>query len=117
MIRKFYLWGAGERGKRIFKHLGPEWVEAFVDRSVDKISQHMDGVPVISPEEYYKHKNEIPVIICSNLEEDDIEKELKQNGVWNYFRNSELPGAFVEPYSRPIYENYVKKIISSNITY
>lgn len=96
-----FIWGAGEMGKRILMHLGPENVVAFIDSNAQKIGKHFCGKPIISYETYKKkYKNYFMVI--SPLESTNIEETLLKDSIVSFFKLCNCPPEFSEPFPRQI---------------
>ncbi|MFV0464529.1 MAG: hypothetical protein ACK5ML_00535 [Lachnospiraceae bacterium] len=100
MNKKIVIWGAGERGKRIFPHIS-EQVLAFIDSNKQKQGEECCGRPVISYETFQEVYPECYILISFSFE-DEIVDILEQNGNSRYFLMSECPGEFQEPNSRTI---------------
>lgn len=82
---KLILYGAGVYGEyafRALKKLGIT-VDFFCDRS--KFGSDLFGVPVISPEEIKKYKDDAYVIICASARFREIEIFLKKEGFNKYY--------------------------------
>ena len=65
---EYVIWGAGERGARIFPHLNPDSVKAFIDIDSNKIGNEYLGKAVISFEEYKLHFSNCYIIISYSFE-------------------------------------------------
>lgn len=50
---KICIWGAGERGKRIFRYLEPEDILYFVDSTKDKIGSSYLGMGIVKIIEFF----------------------------------------------------------------
>lgn len=83
----FYIWGAGNIGKyihKISKHYGN--IIAFVDTDANKIGTDVDGVPIISLDEY-KKRNDARIILAAA---DPYLKEMEQQMLqWGKVRNQD----------------------------
>lgn len=103
---KYVIWGAGKRGKRIFRYVGAEDVQAFIDNEESKIGNKYLGKKIISYEEY---KNEYLdcYIIISCIYENEIIEILNRDNNHKYFRLSDCPGELQEPNQRDFLENYI----------
>ncbi len=103
-MRKLFILGAGEIGKRLLAHLGNSWEIIFVDShaKVDIVCKKK----VIGLDEYLSnYSNEF--ILIAHLHEEESVTVLHQNHITNYFIHCELPGEFKEPYVREYLTNYV----------
>jgi hypothetical protein len=95
------IWGAGEMGKRILMHLGPENVVAFIDGNAQKIGKHFYGKPIISYETY-KKKYKDYFMVVSPRESTNIEETLLKDSIVSYFKLCNCPPEFSEPFPRQI---------------
>lgn len=94
MIR-FVIWGAAFRGKNICAYLGSERIIAFIDKSLELQGQIIEGIPVISYEEYKNTYRDIPVIISPILHRDEIKEILEKDNIM-YFNGYSLPPQITE---------------------
>ncbi len=84
MIR-FVIWGAGNRGKDVVNALGKDKVVAIIDKNKALQLSEVRGVCVISPEQYYVHYREYPIIVTPEGHEEEIVYELEREGIYWYF--------------------------------
>lgn len=103
---KFAIWGAGVRGRRLFKMLGGECVEIFIESSSDLIGKTCCGRPVISFEKYLKDYPYLFIIITPMLAENEIIGRLTDNKVYKYFRLSDCPPEFYGMDTPKIFEKF-----------
>ena len=83
-MKKLFIWGAGEIGKRVKGHLKEDWEIIFVD-SNRQLTDFSDGRNmVISVEEYLKTYSE-KFILVAHLQEEGSLQILKENKINNYF--------------------------------
>ena len=87
---QFVVWGAGRRCKYIFYYLGRQYIAAVIDQDVNKIGNSIDGVPIISFDDYLSKYQEYIVIVSTH--EFEIEKLLLQHGISSFFSYRECPG-------------------------
>lgn len=113
---KYVIWGAGIRGKRVFPHIGSDYVEAFIDMNKEKIGQEYLGKKIISLEEY-KEKFSQCYIVISYSHENEIVEILKENNIHKYFLLSDCPGEFQESNTRDLLKNYVSKNLNKDKNY
>lgn len=102
---KFIIWGAGERGKRIFPHIGNENVLAYVDIDISKQGKLFNGKKIISYEEYKRLY--LGVFIILSTHESDVIKILEVDGIKSYLKMSDCPEDFQSPFPR----EYLKEFI------
>lgn len=110
---KFVIWGAGERGKRIYKQLSDKYVVAFIDRNIEK---KIGGIPTISLDEYLQKWRQYPIIISFENEQIGVET-LEQIGIDYYFRLTDACGPYQEPYQRGYFKKYVKNYFDDANSY
>ncbi len=60
---KFAVWGAGQKGKIILSVMGQELISCFIDSNVFLHGTNVQGIPVISFEEYLKDYTNSVIII------------------------------------------------------
>ena len=103
-MKKLFILGAGEIGKRLRDHLECNWEIIFVDSNAQV--QLDCQQKVISFEKYLSdYSNDF--IVIAHLHEEESVAVLSQNNIENYFIHCELPGEFKEPYVREYLKNYV----------
>lgn len=113
---RYVIWGAGERGKRVFPHIGSEDVEAFIDKDETKVGTFYCGKKVINFEEYRKNYRDCYIVISYSFE-NEVEEELQGDNISNYFLLSECPGEFQETNPRNLLKEYVVKYIKEREKY
>lgn len=87
---KFVIWGIGLRGKLITEIIEERNVVAYIESDNGKIGRQFHGIPIISFEEYKNFYSNY-FIIVSPYDEDDILKILLKNGIYCFFRMSQVP--------------------------
>lgn len=102
------IWGTGDKGKRIYRHLEANDVIAFVDTEKKKTEQKYCNKNVIGIQQYIKDYRD-NIILIAHSDERTAEDELKKNGIHNYFFLSDCPGELQEPNTR----NYLKKYVET----
>lgn len=105
-MRKLFIWGAGEIGKRILNHLSDEWMITFVDSNKKIEDSYCYGKAIVSVEEYLERYSD-EFIIIAHLQENESIEVLQQNDIINYFVHCDLPGEFKEPYVREDMKKYI----------
>jgi len=90
---KIIIWGVGVWGKRVFSRLRPNEVIAFIDSDSTKIGTEYKGKKIISLDEYRKKYSQYFILI-SMMRTDSVEKELKANGIYRYWRLVDCPSEF-----------------------
>jgi len=105
-MKKLYIWGAGEIGRRILNHLNDDWEIVFVDSKRWMIDAQYCKKQVISVDGYLQnHFHEF--ILIAHLYEIESIKILQSKNIINYFLHCDLPGEFKEPYIRESLKQYV----------
>jgi hypothetical protein len=113
---KFVIWGAGERGRRIFPHVGRKNVSAFIDINEDKIGTAFLGKKVISFEDYKENfADHVIIISCTN--EKEIVDILIGEKINCFFLLSECPGEFQESNTRKKLEKHIREMIEYDKRY
>lgn len=113
---KICVWGAGEKGWRIFQHLEPEDVLYFVDSDRDKIGSEYLGKEVISVEQYEKEFSSYFILITHMEDLREIEKR-DQIKIRNYFYLLDCPGELQEANVRSLLKNYIVEYLSNRTDY
>lgn len=115
-MKKIYIWGAGEIGRRVLIHLDDTWEIMFVDSNIQLSGTYRYGKKIIDISEYLdKYSDEF--VLIAHLCEDESIKILKDNNVINYFTHCDLPGEFKEPYVRDDFKKYIIDFLSSRTDY
>lgn len=83
MYIKFVIWGAGFRGKNMLYYMPHERIAAFIEMDNSLIGTNIEGIPVITLEEYREKYINYPIIITPALYQDDIKKTLEKNNIHN----------------------------------
>lgn len=106
IIKKIFIWGAGEIGKRIMHHFDKKWEVIFVDSNEQRVNSFYCGKLIIGIDEYLeKYSSEF--ILIAHLHEDESIKVLQDNNIENYFIHYNLPSEFQEPYIRDNLKNHI----------
>jgi hypothetical protein len=114
---KYVIWGAGERGRRIFPHIGEDNVIAFIDVNSEKIGNLYLGKQIISFDKYKELYSEFYIVISYSHEEEVVDLLVK-NGIYRYFLLSECPGEFQESNPRTLLKEYIcKNVICTDKKY
>lgn len=115
-MKRLFIWGAGEIGKRILKHLSDDWHVIFVDTKKKETDTSCCERSIIGLEEYLEEYREEFILIAHLHEEESIEI-LQQNRIINYFVHCEFPGEFKEPYARNHLKEYVIRYLGDRTDY
>ena len=110
--KELYIFGAGINGRYTahkFQETGKIWgccVKAFIDNSREKIGSAIDGLKVISLDEFIQENTASKfVVICGRRFEGEIAEQLLCSGVYNFVRESDLDyGAGEEHYDTAYFE-------------
>lgn len=105
-MRRLYIWGRGEIGGRIIRHLNDNWNIVFVDSNEQLVGSNFHGKEVIGIEEYIKYYSNEFILIAHLCEMESIAL-LKEHNITNYFVYSDLPGEFLEPCFRDELKKYI----------
>lgn len=90
---KFVIYGAGFRGKKVLRYLSSECIDAFIDSNEQVQGNEIDGIKVISLEEYTNNYFS-DYIIVSPVDNEKICQKLDENGIYQYSDLSTLPSEF-----------------------
>lgn len=117
----YYIWGAGIVGARAYYYLN-RWINigGFIDGNVDKQQSGYMGEIVISLNDFLDIRKEnynAKVIIAVLLDNENMQDELKENGIWDYYMYTDCPIEWFNPNTNHLYEEHVIKKIHSNDKY
>ena len=115
-MKKLFIWGAGNIGKRITAHFDEDWKIIFVDSNKDLVGTKVQGKDVISVEEYLEQYSKCTIII-GHLYEENAVQILEKNNIENYFLCYDLPAEFKEPYIRNNLKDYILNNLASRGDY
>ncbi len=110
------IWGAGDKGKRIFQHMEPEDILCFVDSDKKKVGTDYLGKKVISVEQYIKNYSDHFILLSHMERVEEIEKRM-QIKIKNYFYLSDCPGELQEPNIRSLLRNYIEGYLNDRDDY
>ncbi len=79
-----YIWGAGLLGKKAIEYFGKENVIAIIDNDICKQGDSIQGIKIISFEQFLHSKGEEIVICASWKNTISIQEQLKNNNINNY---------------------------------
>lgn len=113
---KLFIWGAGGKGERIFKHFDTEDIIAFVDSNDDKVGREFCGKRVISVAQYLEEYSEYYIVLAHSDELQSVDI-LENRGITNYFRLSVCPGELQEPNSRSLLKEYIENYLNDRKDY
>ncbi len=83
--KEYILFGAGEYGKKVIKKIGYENIRYIIDNDEKKQGTSIEGIEIISFDEYLKMEEKYPVLIGSDeIHRYEMEQQLKKNGICNY---------------------------------
>lgn len=106
LMKKLYIWGAGDIGRRVLNHLDNDWEIVFVDSKKWLTDGQYYEKKVISVDEYLQnHSHEF--ILIAHLYEIESIKILQGKNITHYFIHGDLPGEFKEPCIRDDLKEYV----------
>lgn len=83
-MKRYYFFGAGINCWGAIKFVGKENIIAIVDNSQNKIGKKIDGVEVISFQDFLKRWQGEQVLITVFEHEKEVAEQLRENGVTNY---------------------------------
>lgn len=103
----YVIWGCGNRGTNIYQYFENN-VIAFIDSDINKIGTTYKGLPVISPESFFReYVNHI--LIISPLHDENILEYIATTEFKDYLCSNDVPKEVVDEY-RP---EVARKIIQS----
>lgn len=115
-MRKLFIWGAGDIGKRVISHFDDDWEIIFVDSNRQLVGSCYCGRIVIDITKYLgEHSNEF--ILIAHLNENNSIEILQTNNISNFFIHCDLPGEFKEPYVRNEFKEYIINYLKNRKNY
>ena len=82
---KIYLYGAGINCFGAIKFWKKENIAAVIDSNPKKWGTQIDGIDIISLEDYQKKKDQCCIVITAFVQSDDVICLLEQNNIYNYY--------------------------------
>ena len=116
MMKRLFIWGAGEIGKRVLNHLNKKWDIIFVDSNKAIINTFFQKRKIISIEEYMD-KFSTQFILIAHLNEVESISVLQKNNITNYFLHCDLAGDFKESYIRDYLKEYIISYLGTRTDY
>ncbi len=110
---QFVIWGAGERGRRLYKQLTDKYIVAFIDENLEV---EVDNLPIISLDEYKANWCKYPIIISFEDEKAGVDI-LNNKGVNSFFKLTDACGPYQEPYQREYLKKYIKNYFKHSKKY
>lgn len=89
MCKKFMIFGAGNEGKKLIKHIDKNSVECFVDNAPELRGKLIDGIKVISAYDLMESYENQTIIISTVRYEDQIKKQLRELDIFDVFNQYE----------------------------
>lgn len=115
-MKKLFIWGAGEIGKRVFNHLSKKWDIVFVDTNRQLSNKYYQRKKIIGIEEYLEKYSD-QFILIAHLHEAESVSILQEKGITNYFIHCDLPGEFKEPYTKKCLQKYIIDYLGTRTDY
>lgn len=112
---KFVLWGAGDRANRILPHIGHQNVLAIIDKDINKQGKKLQGIDIISYEQFKKSFYGNCVILTTA--ERILAQILEKEGYHNYFYMNDCPEDFQSPNPRDILKRNILNIFNEGNRY
>lgn len=112
---KYFLFGAGEYGRRTIALLGKENVKLIFDNNPMKWGTLLEGIPIRDFDSVKNTLREECIVVAVSVEKaEDIIEQLKGNRINNYIRYEELVQQITKEriLSRPDYIGIYKKAMS-----
>lgn len=111
-----FIWGAGDKGKRLFRHLDPNDVVAFVDSNSQKIGQKYCDKDIVGIDDFMEHYSR-EMIVIAHADEYAAMETLRTNDIHNFFLLSDCPGEMQEPNTRQYLKEYVESYLQGRDDY
>ncbi len=96
--KKVIIWGTGNFGEVIYNLMLRNNIDvyAFCDNDLEKCGGTKHGIEIISPQELLMWREEDYLIIVATIHEDEIEEQLLDMGVHEYYLLSDLQGKLLD---------------------
>ncbi len=115
-MKKLFIWGAGNIGKRILGHFDNEWDIIFVESDESKAGSVCCGKQVIGVKQYFEQYSD-EFVLVAHLHEVQSLEILQKNKVNNYFIHCDCPGEFKEPYAKDNLKKYILHYLANRNDY
>lgn len=88
---KYFIWGAGERGKKVFDLLGSDAVVAFIDSNEQKVKSGYINKKVIAPQEISEYLKDEIIVVTPFVYSSEITNYLEEQKIYNYLCLEDCP--------------------------
>ncbi len=93
-MKQYYLFGAGINCIAAIQFFGKQNIVAVIDSDEKKQGSYIEGIIIISLEEYIKRKDNREIIITAFSENKVIENSLINKGIFNYYKSPYMQTGF-----------------------
>ena len=104
MMEKYFLFGAGINCYGVIHFFRKESIIAIIDSDIRKQGTDVEGIPVISLDEYIKSNHKEQIIISGFIEGDSIAECLRKNNISNYYKSPYMQNGFYSDSKDIIYK-------------
>lgn len=105
----YVIWGCGNRGTNIYRYF-KEKVVAFVDTDIKKIGTTYMGIPIISPECFFREFGN-HILIVSPLHDEKILEYVNNVGFRDYLCSNDVPKEVVDEYRPEVAQKIIQKVV------
>lgn len=93
---KYYLYGAGLNCFAVIQFLGIQSIIAVIDSDEKKHGTNIEGIQIISLQDYIENNNNETIIITAFVEGEAIANYLKEQGIFNYYKSPYMQMGYYE---------------------
>lgn len=109
----YVIWGCGNRGTNIYRYFEKK-VIAFVDSDRKKIGTNYMGVPVISPDCFFR-EYEGHILIISPLQDEEIIEYIRAIEFKDYLCSNDVPKEVVDEYRPEVVQKISQKVAKRKV--
>ncbi len=85
-MRKYYLFGAGINGIAAIQFFGKQNILAVIDNDERKQGKEIEGISIISLNQYLEKSDRSPIIITGFMDNETIACCLEKNGIFDFYK-------------------------------
>lgn len=95
-MKKYYLYGAGINCIGVIKFFGKQYIKAVIDSDEKRQGSEIEGIPIISLQQYLVENNGEIIIISAFFAEDRIAQLLENEGIRTYYKSPYMQMGFYD---------------------
>ena len=88
---KFFIWGAGNRGRKALELIGQDRVVAFIDKNESRIGTDFCSKQIVSLDKALEFEDKYIIVVTPRVGKEDILSELRNKNINNFMCLDECP--------------------------